>query len=193
MRNVEAKDGDHDVSSWQEALRYMTYAIIHPLQSWEIFTWVMLHVYVCMAYNTRQIISEQYHIWNTNISVRVLRSSGMLRSYVGSSLPMFRDSLPVQYSRGWHSSWTELPDWVSPKRRKTTENVCCVTSTTAKAATSPQRKRRILINCVGVLNMYTFKTCIDVQYPLWEWSDYCMDSQGIAGRGLQGQEINTPS
>ena len=57
-------------------------------------------------------VSVQYLIWNTNISVRCLRSSGMLRSYVGSFLPMFQDSLPVQYSRVRHSSWTGRPDCV---------------------------------------------------------------------------------
>ena len=88
----------------------------------------MLHVYVCMAHTTRQIISAQYHIWKTNISVRFLRCSGMLRSYVGSSLPMFRDSLPVPYSRVRHCSWTELPEWVFPKHKKTSETGCCVTT-----------------------------------------------------------------
>jgi hypothetical protein len=34
--------------------------------------------------------------------------------------------------------------------------------------------------------MYTFKICVDVQYPLWEWSGYCMDSRGIAVRFLTG-------
>ena len=31
MRNVEAKDGDHAVSSWQEALSYIIQTIIQPL------------------------------------------------------------------------------------------------------------------------------------------------------------------
>ena len=82
MRIVEPKYGDLAVSSWQGAMSYIT--IIHHLHSWEIFTWTALHVYVCMAQNTRQIISVQFRIWNINISVRFLRSSGMLRTYVGS-------------------------------------------------------------------------------------------------------------
>jgi len=32
MRNVEAKDGDHAVSSWQVALSYITWTIIHLLK-----------------------------------------------------------------------------------------------------------------------------------------------------------------
>ena len=75
----------------------------------------MSHVTCLCVYgiNTCQIISVQYHIRNTNISVRFFRSSGMLCIYVCSPLPMFRDSLPVQSSRVSHPSWTELPDWVS--------------------------------------------------------------------------------
>ena len=33
-----------------------------------------------------------------------------------------------------------------------------------------------------MLSMYRLKICIDVHYPLWEWSGYCMDSRGIAAR-----------
>jgi hypothetical protein len=39
-----------------------------------------------------------------------------------------------------------------------------------------------LVKCLGKLHMYTFKTCRDIQYPLWEKSGYFMDSQGIAVR-----------
>jgi len=46
MRSVEAKLGNHAVSSWQGALSYMTWTIIQPLYTWQIFTWYTLHVYV---------------------------------------------------------------------------------------------------------------------------------------------------
>jgi len=56
MSNVEAKNGNHTVSSWQGALGYITWTIIPPFYKWEIFTWSTLHVYVCMT----QVILRQY-------------------------------------------------------------------------------------------------------------------------------------
>jgi hypothetical protein len=139
-------------------------------------------MFVCTTQNTRQIISVQYRNWNTNISVRFLRSSGMLRSYVGSSLPIFRDSLPVQSSRVRHSSWTERPDWVTLNFGKPSENTSCVKSHNSEGRKHTAAQASNLINCISMLNMYIFKTYIDVQHTLWEWSGCCMDSRGIAGR-----------
>lgn len=60
--------------------------------------------------------------------------------------------------------------------------ICCITSHNSEGRNHTVAQASNLVNCWGMLNIYTFKTCTDVQYPFWEWSGFCMHSRGRAIR-----------